>query len=50
MDRLKQFRIISPLLLTVLGLGLLCFGLLRGEGMAVLTKAVNICLECVGIG
>lgn len=29
---------------------LICAGLLQGQQMDVLTKAVKICLECVGIG
>lgn len=26
------------------------FGLSRGEGMTVLYKAINICMECIGLG
>ncbi len=34
----------------VLGLAMMGFGLYRGELSVVFTKAVNICLECIGIG
>ena len=42
---------------TLIGLGLLALslclivtGVSRGEASAVLVKAVNICLECIGLG
>lgn len=37
---------------TLLGLGALCLciGIARGEAGEVLRKAINICLECIGIG
>lgn len=37
-------------LVMVLGAVFVAVGVLRGESGDVLTKAVNICLECVGIG
>lgn len=39
-----------PLGVTLLGLGMVAFGVFRGEVLPVWMKAVNICLECIGIG
>jgi len=33
-----------------LGLAMMGYGVWRGELAVVLMKAVNICLECIGIG
>ena len=32
------------------GFGMACAGLVRGEAMTVLKKAITLCLECIGIG
>ncbi len=36
--------------LAVVGLVLMGFGIYRGEMSVVLGKAINICMECIGIG
>ena len=38
------------LLLAVFGLAVMGFGIYRGEVAVVFTKAINICMECIGIG
>ena len=37
-------------MLLVVGIAMLCFGACRGEAATVLSKAIKLCLECVGIG
>ncbi len=40
----------AAIFLVVCGIGLLLYGINRGEYDTVFLKAVNICLECIGIG
>ena len=39
-----------PYLLLALGAGLILLGIWGGEVAVVLSRATNICLECIGIG
>lgn len=41
---------IIPLLLVGIGVVFIALGIYRGEVALVFTKAVRICLECIGIG
>ena len=34
----------------LVGIGSICCGVMRNEHIDVLLKAVNVCLECIGIG
>jgi len=46
-------RVVLPYIkygLLVIAILFICFGICRGEHLIVLKKAINICLECIGLG
>ena len=45
-----DFSVAELLYAIAAGVVLVCFGVLRGEVDTVFSKAVKLCLECVGIG
>ena len=53
-ERVRMMRVdrkaAAQLALLLVGAAMLCFGVWRGEAASVLSKAVKLCLECVGIG
>lgn len=49
MKRFSQ-KNISGFILLVIGAVFVCIGILHGEPLQVMQKAVKICLECIGIG
>ena len=40
----------AQIALLITGIAMLCFGVWRDEAATVLSKAIKVCLECVGIG
>ena len=48
-----MFKAVKPVVQVALligGIAMVCFGVIRGEAVAVLAKAIRLCLECIGIG
>ena len=43
-------KTVAQVILLVAGIVMLCFGVMRNETATVLSKAIKLCLECVGIG
>ena len=49
-DCCEQKRHFFKVTLLIVGMVMLCAGVMRGEADTVLSKAIRLCLECVGIG
>ena len=53
-ERVRMMRVdrkaAAQVALLLVGAAMLGFGVWRGEAASVLSKAVKLCLECVGIG
>ena len=47
---MKTAKRALPFVLLALGAGFLVLGIFDGEVAVVLSRAANICLECIGIG
>ena len=45
-----KYRKISQFILLITGVSMMSYGAVRGEATVVLSKAIKLCLECVGIG
>lgn len=48
--RISALRRFIPWIILGVSIGCIVIGILREEQVAVLKKAINICLECIGIG
>lgn len=46
----ERFRDLAAAALIFLGIILIAVGVLRGENTTIWRKAVNICMECIGLG
>lgn len=46
----NKWKNCARILIAVIACGFILYGAARGEMEVVLSKAVNICLECIGLG
>ena len=46
----EKHRDLIAAALILIGIGFIAVGMLRGEHITVWRKAVNICMECIGLG
>ena len=49
-ELIRSKKAVFQVALLICGAAMLCYGSLRGEADTVLSKAIRLCLECVGIG
>ena len=46
----RLLRYLIPAAVIVVGVGFVIYGISEGEAGAVVRKAINICMECIGLG
>ena len=49
MDNDKARNLIRAVIV-IIGIGMIVYGATHGEAAIVLKKAINVCLECIGVG
>ena len=49
-ELIRSKKAVFQVALLICGAAMLCYGAWRGEVDTVLSKAIRLCLECVGIG
>ena len=49
-ELIQSKKAVFQVVLLICGAAMLCYGAWRGEVETVFSKAIRLCLECVGIG
>lgn len=49
-NKAKLTRYLVPAVVLLIGIGFMIYGATDGEAAAVIKKAINICMECIGLG
>ena len=49
-ELIRSKKAVFQVALLICGAAMLCYGAWRGEVDTVLSKAIRLCLECVGLG
>ena len=48
--RMNKVQNLQRIIILILAVAAIIFGIMQQEHMVVMKKAVNICMECIGVG